>query len=81
MPDLGGLGRILVLIGGVILVVGLLLALLSKLPGLGDGLGWLGKLPGDIYIKRDNFTFYFPLATSVLISVVVSVLFYLLSRR
>lgn len=81
MPDLGGLGRILILIGGSIVVVGLLLALASKLPGLGDGLGWLGKLPGDIYIKRDNFTFYFPLATSVLISLVVSLLFYLLSRR
>ncbi len=81
MPDLGGLGRILILIGGSIVVVGLLLALASKLPGLDDGLGWLGKLPGDIYIKRDNFTFYFPLATSVLISVVVSLLFYLLSRR
>lgn len=81
MPDLGGLGRVLILIGGVIAVVGVLLAVLSKLPGLGEGLGWLGKLPGDIYIKRDNFTFYFPLATSVLISVVVSLLFYLLSRR
>ena len=77
MPDLGGVGRVLVLIGGSILVVGLLLALLSKLPGLGE----LGKLPGDIYIKRDNFSFYFPLATSVLISVVVSLLLYLLSRR
>lgn len=81
MPDLGGLGRLLVLLGGVIAVVGVLLAVVSKLPGVGDGLGWLGKLPGDIYIKRDNFTFYFPLATSALISVVLSLLFYLLSRR
>lgn len=81
MPDLGGLGRFLILIGGVIVVVGVLLAVASKLPGLGAGLGWLGKLPGDIYIKRDNFTFYFPLATSILISVVLSLVFYLLSRR
>lgn len=81
MPDLGGLGRLLVLIGGVIVGVGVLLAVVSKLPGVGDGLGWLGKLPGDIYIKRDNFTFYFPLATSALISVVLSLVFYLLSRR
>ena len=81
MPDLGALGRVLIFIGGAIAVVGVLLAVASKLPGLGDGLGWLGKLPGDIYIKRDNFTFYFPLATSILISVVVSLLFYLLSRR
>ncbi len=81
MPDLGGLGRFLILIGGTIAVVGVLLAVLSKVPGLGDGLGWLGKLPGDLFIKRDNVTFYFPLATSVLISVVLSLLFYLLSRR
>lgn len=81
MPDLGGLGRTLILIGGVIVAVGVLLAWASKLPGSGAGLGWLGKLPGDIYIKRDNFTFYFPLATSVVISVVVSLLLYLLSRR
>lgn len=81
MPDLGGFARLLILIGGAIAVVGVLLALLSRLPGLGDGFGWLGRLPGDIFIKRDNFTFYFPLATSVLISVIVSLLFYLLSRR
>ncbi len=81
MPELGGLARVLILIGGVIAVIGVLLAVLSKVPGLGDGLGWLGKLPGDIYIKRDNVTFYFPIATSVLISVVVSLLFYLLTRR
>lgn len=81
MPDLGGLGRFLILIGGVIAVLGMLLAVMSKVPGMGDGLGWLGKLPGDIYIKRDNFTFYFPLATSLVISVVLSLLFYLLSRR
>ena len=81
MPDLGGLGRFLILIGGVIAVLGAILAVMSKVPGMGDGFGWLGKLPGDIYIKRDNFTFYFPLATSLIISVVLSLLFYLLSRR
>lgn len=81
MPDLGGLGRLLILIGGAIAVIGLLLAVASRFPGLGEGLGWLGRLPGDIYIKRDNFTFYFPLATSIVISVVLSLLVYLLSRR
>ncbi len=81
MPDFSGLGRFLILVGAVIVVLGLLLTLLPRLSGLSEGFGWLGRLPGDIYIKRDNFTFYFPLATSLLISVVLSLLLYLFSRR
>jgi hypothetical protein len=45
------------------------------------GLGALGRLPGDIYVKRDNFTFYFPITTGILISVVVSLILGLLLRR
>ena len=56
------LGKTLILLGGVLVVVGVLLTLGGKLP-------WLGRLPGDIIIQRDNFTFYFPLATSILLSV------------
>jgi hypothetical protein len=67
------LGRILIVIGGVIAVVGLLLVLSGKVP-------WLGRLPGDILIQRDNFTFYFPLATCVFISLLISLLFFLLRR-
>jgi hypothetical protein len=48
--------------------------LLGKIP-------WLGRLPGDIYIERRNFTFFFPLTTSILISVILSLVVYLLSRR
>jgi uncharacterized protein HemY len=41
--------------------------------------GWMGKLPGDILIKRNNFSFFFPLGTSIVLSVVLSLVFYLLS--
>ena len=70
----------LMLVGGVLLVIGAILAFAGKLPG-SHGIGWIGRLPGDILIKRDNFTFYFPITTSILISVVLTVLLYLLTRR
>lgn len=59
------IGKLLIVIGLVIVGAGLLLLLSDKIP-------WLGKLPGDIVIKRDNFTFFFPLATCILISIVLS---------
>ena len=67
------LARFLIVIGVLLVVVGLALLLLPKIP-------WLGKLPGDIVIKRENFTFYFPLATSILISVILSLIFWLFRR-
>ena len=79
--DMGGIGKILALMGAVLLVLGVLFMALGRWAGPGWSLGWLGKLPGDILIKRDSFTFYFPLATSLLISVVLSLIFYLLFRR
>ena len=68
------LGKILVLLGGLAVVVGLVLMLVGKtnLP--------LGRLPGDILYRGKNTTFYFPLTTSILLSVVLSVLLYLVSR-
>jgi hypothetical protein len=81
MPDWSWLGKVLIVMGLGLALMGALLSLLGKLPGSGNGLGWFGKLPGDILIKRDHFTFYFPLATSLLISVVLSLLLYFLSRR
>ena len=68
-----GIGKSLIIIGLIIAAVGAVLALAGKVP-------WIGRLPGDIYIKRDNFTFYFPLATSILISVVLSLILWLLRR-
>ncbi len=66
------MGKVFMLIGIVLLVLGLLLTFFEKLP-----LG-LGRLPGDIMIKKDNFTFYFPLGTSIILSVVLSLLLTLL---
>ncbi len=47
----------------------------------GPRIPYLGRLPGDIYYKKDTFVFYFPLATSIVISVIISLVLYLLSRR
>jgi hypothetical protein len=67
------MGKLLILIGLVIVAAGLLLLLSDKVP-------WLGKLPGDITIKRDNFTFHFPLATCILISAIVSLILWFLRK-
>ena len=71
---MGDLGKLLVLLGGTIVIVGLALILLGRtsLP--------LGRLPGDIVYRGKNTTFYFPLATSILISVVLSFLLYLIGH-
>ena len=75
MRELGkillGFGVLLVILGGILLVAG---NLSGKVP-------WLGRLPGDIYIRRDNWTFYFPLGTSLLISLILTLIFAWLGRR
>ena len=53
--------------------------LADRVPSVGNLFSWFGKLPGDISIKRDNFSFFFPLGTSLLLSVVLSLLFYLIA--
>ncbi len=67
------MGRFLILLGVVLIVVGLVVQVSGRIP-------WLGRLPGDFVIKRENFSFYFPLASSLLLSVVLSVLFWLFRR-
>ena len=69
-----GLGRMLILVGGSILIVGVVLTLAGKthLP--------LGRLPGDISYRGRNVTFYFPLATSIVLSVVLTLVLYLIGR-
>ena len=71
---LGGLGRALVFGGIVLVAIGLLLMLVNRtnLP--------IGRLPGDITYRGKNTVFYFPLATSILISIVLSLILYLISR-
>jgi hypothetical protein len=67
------IGRALITLGVVLVAVGVVSSVVGQVP-------WLGRLPGDLYIKREHFTFYFPLTTSVLTSVALSLLFYLLRR-
>jgi uncharacterized membrane protein YkgB len=67
------LGRFLIIIGAIMVLVGVVLLLGPKIP-------WLGRLPGDIVIKRENFTFYFPLATSIIISVILTLVLYLFRK-
>ncbi|MBA3723767.1 MAG: DUF2905 domain-containing protein [Candidatus Levybacteria bacterium] len=68
------IGKMLILMGIIIIIVGIIFVALPKLPSL-------PKLPGDILIKNDNFTFYFPWVTSLVISAVLSLLFYLFFRK
>jgi len=85
VPEWNGLGKALILAGGLLVLAGLVLLLTEKGAGsgglLGQWLGWFGKLPGDFSVRRDGFSFYFPLATSILISIVLSLLVYCLSKR
>jgi hypothetical protein len=67
-------GKILVAFGLLIALAGVVLLLVGRVP-------WIGRLPGDIHIQRGNFTFYFPLATSLLLSVVLTLLLYVVGRR
>lgn len=68
-----GFGKTLVLLGIVLIVVGLMFSLGGKIP-------WLGNLPGDIYIQRGRFTFYFPLTTCLLVSVLITLVLYFFRR-
>ena len=79
MTEWAGIGKLFIGIGVVIAVVGALLLLADRAPWAGSVFGWFGKLPGDISVKRDNFTFFFPLGTSLLLSVVLSLLLYILT--
>lgn len=69
-----GLAKLLILFGVVLALLGGLLLFVGKIP-------FIGRLPGDIHIQRGNFTFYFPLATSILVSIILTFLFSLFSRR
>ena len=67
------MGRPFLIAGAVLLGIGLLLTVAEKVPGI-------GRLPGDIVWRRGNFTFYFPLATCIVMSLVLSLLFRLFRR-
>ena len=62
-----GLGKILLIVGGIFIILGLLFLFSQHIP-------FLGKLPGDIIIKKDNFSFYFPVVSFLIISIVVTII-------
>ena len=67
------MGKLLIIVGIVCIVAGLLIVYLPKIP-------FLGKLPGDIRIEKENFKLYFPITTSILISIVISLLLFLYNK-
>ena len=67
-------GKALVALGLLIALAGVVIMLVGRVP-------WLGRLPGDIHFQRGNFSFYFPLATSLLLSVILTLLLYVVGRR
>jgi len=69
------------ILGKYLILAGILLAVLGVLFYFASGSSWLGRLPGDFVIRKDKFTFYFPLATSLLLSAVVTLILFLLNRR
>jgi hypothetical protein len=71
---MNGLGRPLIILGLILFIAGLAISFAPRLPT------WLGRLPGDIHIKRDNFSFHFPLMTCLLVSAVISFIMWLFRR-
>jgi len=71
---MNNLAKIFIILGIIFLIIGLILFFIKKLPFN------LGKLPGDIIIKKENFSFYFPVTTSIIVSIILSLVFWLISR-
>jgi hypothetical protein len=74
MVDAHSLGKILVFMGLVLVIVGAIFM-------LGGKLSWFGKLPGDISIHKEGFSFYFPITTSIIISIILSIVLILIRKR
>jgi len=68
------IGKALVVLGLLIALAGLLLVFVGRVP-------WIGRLPGDIHIQRGNWSFYFPLTTSIVLSLLLTLAFWLFGRR
>jgi hypothetical protein len=73
MPSLA---KIFLVIGGFFILLGASILLFSRFK-----VPYVGRLPGDIFVQKDNFTFYFPLTTSTLVSLILSLMLYLFSRK
>ena len=72
---MASLGRLLIILGVVFIILGILFTYANTLSFLK-----LGRLPGDIVVKRENFSFYFPITTSILLSLVITLVLYLLRK-
>ena len=68
------IGKTLVILGLLIALAGLVLVFIGRVP-------WVGRLPGDIHVQRGNWSFYFPLGTSIVLSLLLTLLFWLFGRR
>ena len=66
-------GRPLIILGLILVMIGIVITLAPRIP-------WIGKLPGDIYLKRENFNIYFPLGTCILLSALLSLILWLFRR-
>jgi hypothetical protein len=71
------LAKGLVALGIIIGAIGLVLLFIPKIPFIGE---YIGRLPGDIYIKRENLSFYFPITTGIIVSIIISVLLYIFRK-
>jgi len=74
MNQFFGLGKVLLIVGLIMAAIGLFMMFAGKIP-------WIGRLPGDIVHKSENVTFYFPLGTSILISIVLTLIFWFIGRK
>ncbi len=71
--DFNGIGKGLIIFGAVLVGLGVVFLIFPKIP-------YLGKLPGDFYVKKDHFTFFFPLTTCIILSIIISLILYLFKR-
>jgi hypothetical protein len=74
MFDFSHLGRLFIMIGLIIAGIGLVLIFAGKIP-------WIGRLPGDFFFRGKNVSFYFPLMTSLIVSVILSLILWFINRR
>jgi hypothetical protein len=72
--DIQYLGKLIIILGIFLVIIGVLIFLAPRVP-------YIGRLPGDIYIKRDRFTVYFPLVSSILISMILTLILNFIFRK
>lgn len=68
------IGKMFIFFGFILTLVGIIFLFADKIP-------FIGRLPGDILIQKKSFTFFFPLTSSILVSIILSIIFYFLSRK